>query len=332
MGTKYKNLYDQIHQIKNLRNAYQKASRGGNKFTEAHLKFKENLEANLFYLQTALMDGTYQHGPYSQFEVFEPKKRTINALPFADRVVQHAINNILEPIFDNVFYSCSFACRKNKGTHAGVRAVQSTMRHMEPVGEVFYLKMDFSKYYASIDRGILFKEIEKKISDKRVIALLETFGDRHGVGIPIGNLLSQLCANIYGHIFDRHIKEELGEKHYFRYMDDTVILSYDKDHLKELQQYLEAFSRTHMRLKFSKWMIASVYKQVNFLGYRISPSYKLIRKDSVVRAKRKVVRYTANGEHEKLRAFLASWHGHVQTADSHNLKSKIRGMYEQCAA
>jgi retron-type reverse transcriptase len=332
MGTKHKHLYEKIYNIDNLRNAYKKAARGGNKYTIGNLKFQEDLEANLYALQQALINETYVHGPYSQFEVYEPKKRIINALPFADRVVQHAINNIIEPIFDNVFYSCTYACRKNKGTHAGVRAVQSTMRQMEKEGEVFFLKMDFSKYYASIDRGVLFTEIERKISDKKVIALLETFGDRHGVGIPIGNLLSQLCANLYGHIFDRHIKEELGLKHYFRYMDDTVILSHDKDHLKELQHYLESFAKTHMKLKFSHWMISSVHKQVNFLGYRIAPSYKLMRKDSVTRAKRKVKRYIANGERENLRAFLASWHGHVQTADSHNLKSTIRGMYEQCAA
>lgn len=326
MGTKFKNLYEQIHDIENLRLAYRKASRGGNRFTEGRLRFQENLEANLFYIQRTLIDGTYHHGPYSQFEVYEPKKRIINALPFADRVVQHAINNIIEPIFDNVFYSCTYACRKNKGTHAGVRAVQSTIRRMEQEGEVFFLKMDFSKYYASIDRGVLFREIERKISDLKVIALLEQFGDRNGVGIPIGNLLSQLCANVYGHIFDRHIKEELREKHYFRYMDDTVILSHDKEHLKELQHYLEAFARTHLKLKFSKWMIASVHKQVNFLGYRIAPSYKLVRKDSVTRAKRKVKRYTEKGDHEKLSSFLASWHGHVKTADSHNLKLKIGGM------
>ena len=332
MGTKHKHLYEQIHNIDNLRLAYKKASRGGNRFTEGNLRFQENLEANLYHIQQRLIDETYAHGAYSQFEVYEPKKRTINALPFADRVVQHAINNIIEPIFDNVFYSCTYACRKNKGTHAGVRVVQSTMRHIEVDGEVFFLKMDFSKYYASIDRSVLFREIERKISDKKVIALLEQFGDRHGVGIPIGNLLSQLCANIYGHIFDRHIKEELGIKHYFRYMDDTVILSNDKEHLKELQHYLESFAKTHMKLKFSQWMISSVHKQVNFLGYRITPSYKLIRKDSVTRAKRKVKRYVANGDSESLRAFLASWYGHVKTADSHNLKSTIRGMYEQCAA
>lgn len=155
------------------------------------------------------------------------------------------------------------------------------------------------------------------------VELLEKFGECDGVGIPIGNLLSQLCANIYGHIFDRYIKEVLREKHYFRYMDDTVILSNDKEHLKKLQKKLQDFITSEMRLKFSKWMIASVEKQVNFLGYRITPKYKLVRKDSVTRAKRKIKRYTKNGEREKLFMFLASWYGHVKTADSHNLKSTI---------
>lgn len=326
MGVKYKNLFDRVYEIENLRSAYKKACRGGNRYTEGHLRFKENLEANLYRLQTSLSNGSYHHGPYTQFEVFEPKKRIINALPFADRVVQHAINNVIEPILENVFYSCTFACRKNKGTHAGVRAVQSAMRRMSTEGEVFYLKMDFSKYFASIDRGVLFQELERKISDKRLITLLEQFGDRNGVGVPIGNLLSQLFANLYGHIFDRHIKEELREKYYFRYMDDTVILSYDKEHLKALKRKLELFASSTLKLRFSKWMIASVNKQVNFLGYRIAPTYKLIRKDSVTRAKRKIRRFTSNEETGKLTAFLASWHGHVQTADSHNLKLTIGRM------
>lgn len=323
MGTKYKNLFDRVYDIENLRDAYRKASRGGNKYTEGHLKFKENLEANLYRLQIALREGSYQHGAYTQFAVFEPKKRIISALPFADRVIQHAINNVLEPILENVFYSCTFACRKNKGTHAGVRAVQAAMRRLSQHGEVFYLKTDFSKYFASIDRSVLFQELERKISDKRLLALLEQFGDREGVGVPIGNLLSQLFANLYGHIFDRYIKEVLREKYYFRYMDDTVILSLDREHLKIVKNQLEEFARTTMKLRFSKWMIASVHKQVNFLGYRIAPAYKLIRKDSVTRAKRKVRRYSEKGDTEKLTAFLASWHGHVQTADSHNLKLMI---------
>lgn len=324
MGYKYKDIFDQIVDINNMRNAYAKAAKGSNRYTSAHLKFKENIEANLYLLQQKLISGTYTHGKYHTFKVYEPKERTISSLPFKDRVVQHAVNNILQPIFERVFYPHSYACRPNKGTHKGVRAVQSAIRRLEPNGRVFYLKMDFSKYFHSIDRGILFSEIQKKITDKRVLELLKLFGDEKGVGIPIGNLLSQLFANIYGHIFDRFIKTKLKAKHYFRYMDDTVILSHDKQGLYKFKRALSLFSRIFMRLKFSKWYISPISRPLNFLGYRITATYKLIRKDSVVRAKRKIKLYKRKNDIEKLKLFLASWGGHLRSADSFHLKNYIK--------
>lgn len=337
MGKKYKNLFDQITDIKNLRSAYNKACNGGNRYTDGHLRFKESLESNLYHIQRQLIDGTYSHGPHTHFYVYEPKKRLISALQFRDRVVQHAINTVIEPIFDRTFYANNFACRKNKGTHAGVKAVQSTVRRLAKEGEVYYLKMDFSKYFASIDRGILYQEVDRKISDKRLMLLLESFGDRTGIGVPIGNLLSQLFANMYGHIFDRHIKEQLGVKHYFRYMDDTVILSHDKEWLRNIQQHLEDYASIKMKLSLSHWMIDKVQtKPINFLGYRITAGYKLIRKDSVTRAKRKIKRYSSKGDSEKLSAFMASWGGHIRSADCQNLKHTLQetfnGKHEHCAA
>ncbi|WP_294963818.1 reverse transcriptase/maturase family protein [Sulfurimonas sp.] len=330
MGKRYKNLFEQIVNIDNLRIAYMKAVRGGNRFTAGHLKFKENLEANLYLLQKTMIEERYTHGEYHSFLVYEPKERLIRSLPFRDRVVQHSINNILEPIFEKVFYSFNFACRKNKGTHKGVKMTQSKIRYLSKNGLVYYLKMDFSKYFHSIDRSILFREIENKISDKKVLNLLKLFGDDKGVGIPIGNLLSQLFANVYGHIFDRFIKTKLRAKHYFRYMDDTVILSNDVNELKKFQRALALFSRLYMKLKFSKWYINNIHKPLNFLGYRITADYKLIRKDSVVRAKRKIKKYKKTNDIEKLKMFLASWGGHLKSADSFNLVQFINKEVALC--
>ncbi|DAB41114.1 MAG TPA: Retron-type reverse transcriptase [Sulfurovum sp. UBA12169] len=324
MGRKYRNLFSEIVDIDNLRNAYIKAVRGGNRYTASHLAFKENLEANLYLLQQKIISGSYMHGPYHTFKVYEPKERMISSLPFRDRIVQHAVNNILQPIFEKMFYPHSYACRPGRGTHRGVRAVQSTIRKLEQNGTVYYLKMDFSKYFHSIDRGILFSEIQKKITDKRALELLKLFGDEKGVGIPIGNLLSQLFANIYGHIFDRFIKTRLKAKYYFRYMDDTVILSHDKQGLYRFKRALSLFSRIFMRLKFSKWYISPISRPLNFLGYRITARYKLIRKDSVVRAKRKIKLYKRKNDIKKLKLFLASWGGHIRSADSFNLKNYIK--------
>lgn len=329
MGKKYKNLFDSVTDIDNLRLAYEKAVRGGNRYTVAHLKFKENLEANLFILQKQLQNQTYKHGAYHEFKVYEPKERIIHSLPFRDRVVQHAINNKIEPIFEKVFYPCTFACRKNKGTHKGVKTVQADIRKLSKSGEVFYLKMDFSKYFHRINKQILLTEIKRKISDKKLLSLLATFHDEKQAGIPIGNLLSQLFANIYGHIFDRFIKTKIKAKYYYRYMDDTVILSNNKEELKIIQRKLQKFIKIFMKLDFSKWYINKVENQsLNFLGYRIKSNYKLIRKDSVVRAKRKIKKYIRLELWEKLRMFLASWLGHLRSADSHNLVNYIKGEIE----
>jgi retron-type reverse transcriptase len=324
MGKRYKNLFEKIVDIDNIRLAYKKALKGGNRYTAGHLKFKENLEANLFLLQEQLKSETYEHGRYHTFKVYEPKERLISSLPFRDRVIQHAINNIVEPIFENMFYRTSYACRTNKGTHKGVKDVQSKIRKLSKTGTVYYLKMDFSKYFHSINLKILFVEIEKKISDKKVLVLLRKFVSDNKVGIPIGNLLSQLFANIYGHIFDRFIKIKIKARYYFRYMDDTVILSNDNLHLRRTQKLLKIFSKLYMKLKFSHWHISSIVKPLNFLGYRITPSYKLIRKQSAVRAKRKVKFYVRTKQSEQLKMFLASWGGHLLSADSYNLKQNIK--------
>lgn len=319
MGKRYKDLLEQISDIDNIRLAYKKAVKGGNRYTVSHLKFKENLEANLYLIQQQLKNEVYKHGEYHTFKVYEPKERVISSLPFKDRVVQHAINNIVEPIFEKGFYRTSYACRKNKGTHVGVKSVQASIRKTIKNGPVYYLKMDFSKYFHSINIDILFKEVCRKISDKRVVALLRGFAGDLKIGIPIGNLLSQLFANIYGHIFDRFVKTKLRMKNYFRYMDDTVIVCNSKSELVSVQRKLALFSKLYMKLRFSKWYINSLSKPLNFLGYRITENYKLIRKDSVVRAKRKIKKYLHICDFEKLKLFLASWGGHLVSADSWNL-------------
>lgn len=329
MGKKYKNLFESVYDINNLRLAYQKTVRGGNRYTVGHLKFKENIEANLYILQQQIKNQTYKHGAYHEFKVYEPKERIIHSLPFRDRLVQHSINNIIEPIFESVFYPCSFACRKNKGTHIGVRSVQSDIRRLSKTGAVYYLKMDFSKYFHKINKEVLFREISKKIKDKKLLLLLASYHDDKKAGIPIGNLLSQLFANIYGHIFDRFVKTKIKARYYYRYMDDTVILSNNKEELKTIQIKLQKFIKIFMKLNFSKWFINKVENQsLNFLGYRIKEDYKLIRKDSVVRAKRKIKRYIKLEQWEKLDMFLASWLGHLKSADSFNLVNYIKGVIQ----
>ena len=329
---KYKNLMDEVTDIENIRRAYKQASDGNNKENASYLIFKEYEAFNVYKLQRELIEGTYVIGEYYTFPMYEPKLRIISALPFRDRVVQHAINNVINPIFEKLFYSSSYACRPNKGTHKCVKKVQSDIRRLSNNGNVYALKMDFSKYFKSINSVILIKEIQRKIKDKKLLTLICQFIDEQG--IKVGNLLSQLFANIYGHIFDRFIKTKIKSKYYYRYMDDTLILSNSKLELQNIQKQLQIFSRLYMKLKFSKWYIVDVEMQsINFIGYRIRKSYKLIRKDSVIRAKRKIKKYLCNNEKLKLRRFLASWKGHIAIADSINLKNYINKEIEnaECA-
>ena len=328
MGKKYKNLFNEIVNISNIRDAYYKVCKGKNKYSNGHLSFKENLDFNLWRIQQEFISGTYKIGEYYTFIIFEPKKRIISALPFKDRVIQHAINNIIEPIFEKTFYSCSYGCRKNKGTHKGVKETQAKIRRLyEPNKKLYCLKMDFSKYFASINTNILKKEIENKIKDKKALAVIYLFISKFG--IKIGNLLSQLFANIYGHIYDRFIKTKLKIKHYIRYVDDSIILSDDKGYLKLLQVKIKKFIGIFLKLKFSRWSISDVQeKSVNFLGYRIRKTSKLIRKSSLTNAKRKIKKYFRYNYETKLKSFLGSWNGHIQWADNKKLKLRLRNI--QC--
>lgn len=319
MGQRYKNLFDSVISKDNLWLAYQKASKG-KRNTAGYLQFHANEGANILALHKALKNGTYRPGKPRLFVVHEPKPREISALPFVDRIAQHALCNVIEPIFDKVFLPQSYACRTGKGTHSAAVAVQAMLRKTPGA---WILKTDFSKYFASINREVLHKEIRRKISCTETLELIEKFIPRSGVGLPIGNLTSQLAANIYGHMLDRWLLHKVGIKQFARYMDDVVVIGRSKEAMRLLQVHMESFARVSMGLRFSHWSVQSVGQGVNFCGYRIWPAYKLLRKRSVAGAKRKIARYTKANDKEKLDKFLAAWRGHAQWANAHNLLTRI---------
>ena len=315
MAKKHRNLIGQIADIENLREAYRKTA-NGKKMTFGYLEFKEYAEANLLMVQEELQSGNYKIGEYRQFTVYEPKPRLISALEFKDRLVQHALCNVVGPIFERTLMPNTFACRVGLGTHAGVRFVQSRLRH----GEFkYFLKTDYSKFFPSIDREILHSMIERKIDCEKTLRILREIIPQTGKGIPIGSLTSQLFANVYGNAADRFIHFDLKQREWARYMDDIVVLGNDKDELMDCFLRLSDFSINELELRIGKWQVSPVSRGVNFLGYRIWPTHKLLRKDSVTRAKRKITRYVKHGDDESLAKFVASWNGHAQWADAHNL-------------
>lgn len=323
MGQKHKNLFPQIVTPDNLYSAYRKAAKG-KRNTKSHRVFAWDLQANLTRLAKDMNTGDYRPGKPRTFLVYEPKTREITAMPFVDRVAQHALCNIIGPLMDRVFVPQSYACRVGKGTHAAARGVQAELRRLEAQGLTpWVLKTDFSKYFYSIQRAVLHTEYRRKISCPATQRLLETMIPPDGVGIPIGSLTSQLSANLYGHVVDRWLLHTKGITQFFRYMDDIVILGTCATALRRLQEEMQTFSQDVLGLRFSHWSIQPAARGVNFVGYRIWATYKLLRRDSVLRAKRKIKRYTQHGETDRLRMFLASWKGHAQWADSKNLLLKL---------
>ena len=328
----YNNLFERVCSFENLYNAYLKARRGKNGSGEV-LKFTYNLESNLISLQKELQNQTYKTGKYRRFIIFEPKRREIAALPFKDRVVHHAICSVIEPVFEKTFIFDSYACRKKRGTHAGADRIQSFLR--KHAKNCFVLKCDVKSYFPSVDHEILKKELRKKIADKKLLALLDCIVDSPSgeKGIPIGNLTSQLFANIFLNKLDYFAKQDLKAKHYARYMDDFVILHESKKQLqcrkKQVEQFLHSIK---LRFNEKKANVFPVCKGIDFLGYRLFAFHRLIRKSTVKRflrgIKAKIRKFIA-GEicFEKLLESFNSWEAYLWHGNSFALKKSI---YRSC--
>ena len=230
MGKKFKRLINNIANTDNLILSALQARKGNTKSVGGMI-FMDYLEANVLRMSVAVLNDTYTPGKPKKFVIYEPKRREISALPFKDRVLQHAIHNVIEPIFERTFYSQSYGCRKGKGTHSGAIKCQATMRKLLKTGDVWILKTDFAGYFYNINRDVLFKRIRSKISCKQTLSLISKYIPEHGTGIKIGYLLSQLAANIYGSIIDEWLVHEEKITNFIRYMDDVVIFGQNKKEL-----------------------------------------------------------------------------------------------------
>ncbi len=323
MAKKYRNLFEQIVSSENLALAYKK-TKAGKRQTWGFLEFKEFEWANLQHIADELKAGTYCPDEYSQFMIYDPKTRLISALPFKDRLVQHALCNVVGPIFDKTLLPHTFACREGFGTHAGVRHIQSLMRSTKPS---HFIKTDYSKFFPSIDLEILHRLIKRKISCQKTYDLLTLFIPESGVGIPIGSLTSQVFANVYGGLIDRFIHFQLGHRRWARYMDDVIILGDDPHEMQKDVDAIRSFSWDQMHMTLSKYQVSPISRGVNFLGYRIWPTHKLLRKDSVQRAKRKIKAMQARGDTQSLEKFWSAWYGHATWADTQNLLKDMEHKY-----
>ena len=271
-------LYDQAFTPEALLAAFHMAAR--NKHSKrACFNFETRLASNLDALHQALADGSYQPRPYYSFMVYEPKPRRIFAPAFRDLVVQHAIYAVAGPIFERTFIDQSFACRTGYGTHKAADYAQAALQACDPA--TYTLKLDIRKFFYRIDRPALRRLIERKIKDRRFVDLMMQFAD-HGepVGIPIGNLLSQLYALIYLNPLDHFIKRELGIERYCRYVDDFVLFGESRQALLAAKARIVEFI-TGLRLELSKFTLARVTRGINFVGYRTWAGKRFIRRRSL---------------------------------------------------
>jgi len=319
MGKKYKRLFEQIISEDNFYSAFLKTRKGKRK-SMSYLDFKEYGQLNLEMLRQEVAAGEYIRAEFREFYVYDPKTRLISGLPFRDRIVQHAINNIIEPIHEKTFLPYTFACRPGKGSHAGVKHVQSVLRKGKAT---HFLKTDFSKYFPSIDTTLLYELHEAKIKCQQTLALMKSITPKGQVGIPIGSLASQLNANLFGTLVDNFVHHDLKPVAWARYMDDMVLLGNDPEELRGMKDAIEVFCRKNMKMRFSKWQVAPINRGINFLGYRIWKHHKLMRKQSVTAAKRKIKAMKNRGDHVALDKFLAAWTGHARWADVNNLFSTL---------
>jgi len=305
---RHNHLFDSITSFENLYKAYNQAKKSK---SERHyvMQFTFNLEKNLFELQNELVSGTYKPGVYRTFTIYDPKMREISCAPFRDRVVHHAICNIIEPIFDKTFVDASYANRKGQGSH---KAVEKFFEYSKKYRYV--LKCDIKKYFPSIDHEILYGFLQKKIKDKRVLQLLgliignslPIFGIKNyfpgdtlftpierKTGIPIGNLTSQLFANIYLNEMDHLILEKWSKNSAFiRYVDDFVIFHNDKKELWKLYESITEYLHSiRLYVHENKADLLKVSHGVNFLGYKIYPIAIKIKSKNIHKFKKRIKEY-----------------------------------------
>ena len=328
---RFGHLYEKVYAFDNLYGAYLKA-RKNKRYRREVLKYTSNLEENLIVLQNELIWKTYLPRPAKEFYVHVPKKRLITAPAFYDRVLHHAVHNIIEPIFDKTFIYNSFACRAGKGTHAGVDALVKYLKEAtKRYDRVYCLKCDISKYFPSIDRNILFDILKKKIKDPDLLWLIQRIldGNEGRIGIGIGALTSQLFANVYLNELDHFVKETMRVKYYIRYMDDFILLGPDKAELHQIRQEIEGYLWSHLRLNTNgKTQVFPITKGITFLGYRVWPTHKLLKSDTKKRIKKTMRGFMRlyrrdKISFEKINSTVQSYLGHIKHAHSYNFRRSI---------
>jgi len=330
------NLFDKIVDQKNMEKAYKQSQRGPGKYKLEAIEFAKDQTYNLAKLKQSLVDETYSFGKYTRFIIYEPKKRIIYAPTYKDKIVQLSVNNILKEVYYPCFINDSFACIDNKGTHKCVDRISYFMRKAawDFGDDAYIIKVDIKKFFYTIDREILKSIFPKKIKCKKTLRLLYRIIDSANkidpLGIPLGNTLSQIGANIYMNKLDQFCKRHLGLKYYVRYADDVVAIVKNSEEAKRILGLMTSFLKEelHLDINLYKTKIFPISQGVNTVGFKIYKTHRLLRNESKKRIKRKVKKMRAlilDGKLtvEKAEQMLNSWLGHAKHGDSYNFIEKL---------
>lgn len=314
-------MFDKIISLENLFDAwteFKKEKSNKNDVTE----FEVNLEDHVFALHEDLKNGIYKHGGYFSFFVHDPKPRHIHKASVRDRLLHHAVHRVIEPTWNKVFIFDSWSSRKTKGIHAAVRRLQDLALRLSHnyTRTLWILKLDVTKFFASIDHKILLSILSKRTGDSRVINLFQEIVESFNPGLPLGNLISQLFANVYLNELDQFIKHELKIKGYVRYADDFVLMHENGELLIDYRWKIERFLQERLLLKIHpKKLILKTYASgIDFLGYVSFPHHRVIR----TKTKRRMFRRINKKN-------LSSYSGILKHCRSRNLSKALLKAVEE---
>ena len=321
--------FEEIISLENLLKAWKEFVRGKRNKKDVQI-FQIRLMDNILALHSDLVNHTYKHGGYQAFKINDPKPRDIHKAMVRDRLLHHAIYRKLYPFFEKTFIADSFSCRLDKGTHKAVNRFREFSRIVgkNNTRTCWILKCDIRKFFANIDHAILLESLREYISDKNVMWLLgevvSSFSTKGktGIGLPLGNLTSQLFVNVYMNKFDQFVKHKLKAKYYIRYADDFVIFSEDKDYLTNCIPKISEFLQKELKLKLhpDKVFIKTLASSVDFLGWISFPDHRVLRTTT----KRRMMKRIKNNP---ARETFDSYLGLLGHGNAGKLKSNCHMLY-----
>ncbi len=341
-------MYSTLCSHDNLVLAWQKA-RKRKTLKEYVIVFELDLESNLKQLKYELESFTYKPAELTNFIVSDPKTRTISSSHFRDRVIHHAVCNVIGPSLEKGFIYDSFANQKHKGTHLAIKRLEKFLRKVyikrtSPFGigdSGFALKADIRHYFDTVDHEILLHIISRKIKDQNVMWLIKQILDNYnaeavGKGMPLGNLTSQFFANVYLGELDKFVKHKLKVKYYIRYVDDFVILHRDKNALNRYKSEIETFLRSNLKIQLhpEKSRIIPLRSGITFLGFRIFYRYRLLKKSNVRRIWKRLEKFRLMKEEGKMTIedatrSLEGWLAYAKFANTYNLRNRVIARFNE---